>query len=94
MVNEQIQSIQQKVQELWLHAQKLTKENKQLQQELQEAITAKKALLKKIEQLEQSKAAFQIGVDTWSDADKQELASKVNGYIKEIEHWLAVLKSA
>jgi len=37
---------------------------------------------------------LQIGVDTWNDADKKELATKVNSYLKEIEHWLALLKSA
>jgi len=41
-----------------------------------------------------SPAPLQIGVDTWNDADKKELATKVNSYLKEIEHWLALLKSA
>ena len=93
-LSQQISRIQQKMQDLWLYAQKLAKENQQLKQEQHEANSAKMELAQKIEQLELSKAALQIGVDTWNDADKKELATKVNSYLKEIEHWLAVLKSA
>ncbi|PZX61430.1 hypothetical protein [Hydrotalea sandarakina] len=93
-VNEQINRLQQKIQELWLYTQKLTRENQQLKKELQVANAEKAELLTQIEALQQTKTALQIGVNTWNESDKAEFAENINKYLKEIEHWLGVLKSA
>ncbi|MGC8749821.1 hypothetical protein [Hydrotalea sp.] len=93
-VNEQINRLQQKIQELWLYTQKLTRENEQLQKEIQVANAEKEQLLAKIEALQQTKTALQIGVNTWNESDKAEFQESINKYLKEIEHWLGVLKSA
>jgi chromosome segregation ATPase len=93
-VNEPINMLQQKIQELWLYTQKLTRENQQLKKELQVANAEKAELLTQIEALQQTKTALQIGVNTWNESDKAEFAENINKYLKEIEHWLGVLKSA
>jgi FtsZ-binding cell division protein ZapB len=57
-VNEPINMLQQKIQELWLYTQKLTRENQQLKKELQVANAEKAELLTQIEAWQQTKTAL------------------------------------
>lgn len=91
--DEQIQTIEEKLQALLKRYQRLQKENGNLKAELHDA-TAKLAIaLRENEALHQRLDVRWLGLQQWSEADRQKMTSRIDNYLKEIERCLALLNA-
>lgn len=88
---QQLKSIQEKLQLLLKQHAALQKERDRLQSELAEArekITAKE---KNTEELKQQVSILKASSGTMNEADKKEWEKRINGYLKEIDRCIALL---
>lgn len=90
-LDQQINSITDKVQQLMRQQLKLKRENERLQQELEACQHAEKNHLGLVAQLEQRIAILKFAAGDLPEADKKEFEKMINSYIREIDKVIAYL---
>ena len=90
-VDQQFNSLNDKLQQLLKQYQRLQKENEKLKEEL---ILAKNKELEtehKIEEIQQQVSIMKISSGDMSEKDKKEFEKKINQYIREIDKCISFL---
>lgn len=90
-LNEQLDSLQQKIQQLLKQHLLLQKDNARLQKELEKKETLLKEQVQKIQQLQQHADAVSVGTRLLDTDEKKALSKRIDAYLKEIDHCLSLL---
>lgn len=90
-VDQQLNTVQEKLQLLLKQHNRLKRENEQLRQLLQEQKEQQKLSLQVIEQLEQQVAILKLAIGDMNNTDKAAFEKKINQYVKEIDKCIAFL---
>lgn len=90
-VDQQINTVQEKLQLLLKQHNRLKRENEQLRQLLQEQKEQQGLSLQLIEQLEQQVTILKYATTEMNEADKKEFERKINLFLKEIDKCIAFL---
>ncbi|MBI2283464.1 MAG: hypothetical protein HYU71_07140 [Bacteroidetes bacterium] len=95
MVNldQQIKSIQDKLQQLLKQQVLLQKENQQLRKELERATALNEEKQNLVVSLQQQVDAVKLGSGSLNEAEKTALSKRIDGYLKEIDQCLALLNT-
>ncbi|MCA6448931.1 MAG: hypothetical protein IM584_09130 [Chitinophagaceae bacterium] len=95
MVNldQQIKSIQDKLQQLLKQQVLLQKENLQLRKELEKATALNAEKQHLVVTLQQQVDAVKLGSGSLNEAEKAALSKRIDGYLKEIDQCLALLNT-
>lgn len=93
MDNTQLQSLEEKLQQLLRRYKRLQKENENLKEELHR--TSKELALSRndISVLQQQLDVKKLGVQNWTDHEKKTLNARIDAYLKEIDSCLHLLNS-
>ncbi|MCU7693977.1 hypothetical protein ACFSPU_00755 [Haoranjiania flava] len=93
MDNTQLQSLEEKLQQLLRRYKRLQKENENLKEELHR--TSKELALSRndISVLQQQLDVKKLGVQNWTDQEKKTLNARIDAYLKEIDSCLHLLNS-
>ncbi len=92
-VEEHINSINTKLQQLLKKYTVLKKENTTLQVELEEKRSNEKSYLDKIDSLEMQAGILKASAGKMNENDKHDFEKGINAYIKELEKCMALLKN-
>jgi chromosome segregation ATPase len=90
-LNEQLDSLQQKIQQLLKQHQLLQKDQVRLQKELEKKESLLKESEQKIHQLQQHADAVSVGTRVLNTDEKKALNKRIDAYLKEIDHCLSLL---
>jgi hypothetical protein len=90
-VDQQLNTVQEKLQLLLKQHNRLKRENEQLRQLLQEQKEQQGLSLQLIEQLEQQVTILKYATTEMNEADKKEFERKINLFLKEIDKCIAFL---
>ena len=90
-VDQQFNSINEKLQQLLKQQHRLKKENEQLKVELQEQKAERTKAQNKIDELAQQVSILKMGAGDMNEKDKKDFERKINRYIKEIDKCIAYL---
>ena len=90
-LEEQIQRINDKMQQLLRQYQLQQKENDLLKKELHQLKELETVKAKQIEELEQKVAVLKTATSNMGEGDKKELEKRLNSYIKEIDKCIEML---
>lgn len=95
MVNldQQIKSIQDKLQQLLKQQALLQKENQQLRKELEKATALNEERQNLVVSLQQQVDAVKLGSGSLNEVEKAALSKRIDGYLKEIDQCLALLNT-
>lgn len=95
MVNldQQIKSIQDKLQQLLKQQVLLQKENLQLRKELEKATALNEEKQHLVVTLQQQVDAVKLGSGSLNETEKAALSKRIDGYLKEIDQCLALLNT-
>lgn len=95
MVNldQQIKSIQDKLQQLLKQQVLLQKENLQLRKELEKVTALNEEKQHLVVTLQQQVDAVKLGSGSLNEAEKAALSKRIDGYLKEIDQCLALLNT-
>lgn len=93
LIDIQLKSIQQKLQQLLKQYQTVQKENAQLKKEAEKQKIIINSKTEQIELLQQKLDAVQVGVNNWSDDEKINLQKRIDTYLKEIDKCLSLLNA-
>ena len=90
-VDQQFNSLNDKIQLLlWQHL-RLQKENERLKQELNEAHKKESETKNRIDEFQQQISILKISSGEMNDQDKKEFEKKINQYIREVDKCIAFL---
>ncbi len=92
-IEQQMQSLQQKLQLLLKSYSGIQKENSQLKQELEKTRLHLVSAETKVAQLERQLAARSIVSPALQESEKLELQKRIDGYLKEIDKCLEILNA-
>ena len=92
-VEEHINSINTKLQQLLKKYAALRKENTTLQQEVEERRTNEKHFLERINLLEMQAGMLKASSGKMNEKDKQDFDKRINQYVKDIEKCIAMLNN-
>ena len=90
-LEDHIQRISEKMQQLLRQYQLQQKENERLKKELQQVKELESARSRQLEELEQKVAVLKTATNNMSDADKKDLEKRLNHYLKEIDRCIEML---
>ena len=90
-LEDHIQRISEKMQQLLRQYQLQQKENERLKKELQQVKELESARTRQLEELEQKVAVLKTATNNMSDADKKDLEKRLNHYLKEIDRCIEML---
>ena len=90
-LEDHIQRINDKMQQLLRQYQLQQKENERLKKELQQVKELESARARQLEELEQKVAVLKTATNNMSDADKKDLEKRLNHYLKEIDRCIEML---
>jgi len=90
-LEDHIQRINDKMQQLLRKYQLQQKENERLKKELQQVKELESARARQLEELEQKVAVLKTATNNMSDADKKDLEKRLNHYLKEIDRCIEML---
>ncbi len=90
-LEQQIQRINEKLQQLLKQYVMQQKENEKLKKELQDVKGMQAEKLRQMDELEQKVAILKTATNNMNDADKKELEKRLNTYIKEIDRCIVML---
>jgi chromosome segregation ATPase len=90
-LDQQFNSINEKLQQLVKQYNRLQKENERLKTELQEARSKDMAHQEKIDALVQQVSILKVSHSNPDDKDRKEFEKKLNLYIKEIDRCISYL---
>ena len=92
-LEQQINRIQDKLQQLLKQKNALLKENEELKNELSGVKKDATAYQSTIDELKQQASVLKMNAADMSDVDKREFEKRLNLYIKEIDRCIAMLSS-
>jgi cell division septum initiation protein DivIVA len=90
-LEQQFQTVTEKLQQLLRQQARLKKENERLQQELAECRQAENSHLQVVEQLEQRITILKFAAGDLPEAEKKEFEKIINSYIQEVDKLIAFL---
>jgi chromosome segregation ATPase len=90
-VDQQFNSINDKLQQLLKQYNRMQKENERLTEELQRAKKAETTTQEKMEELQQQISILKVASGELSEKDKKEFEKKINQYLKEIDKCISFL---
>jgi archaellum component FlaC len=90
-LEQHIQRINEKLQNLLKQYRFLQKDNEKLRKELNDIRGIHSERSKQIEELEQKVAILKTATNNMSNEDKKELEKRLNHYIKEIDRCITIL---
>jgi septal ring factor EnvC (AmiA/AmiB activator) len=90
-LEQHIQRINEKLQQLLKQYRASQKENEKLKKELADIRGLHTERNKQIEDLEQKVAILKTATNNMNEADKKDLEKKLNHYIREIDRCIAIL---
>jgi regulator of replication initiation timing len=90
-VDQQLNALQEKLQQLVKQHNRLKRENEHLRQLLQEQKAQQGLSMQLLGQLEQQLSIIKFAAGDMSDVDKKEFEKKINQYVKEIDKCIAFL---
>ncbi|HYK57377.1 MAG TPA: hypothetical protein VEV15_12990 [Flavisolibacter sp.] len=90
-LDQQFNSINEKLQQLLKQYSRLQKENEQLKEELQQVRNTETATQQKMEELQQQVSILKVASGELSEKDKKEFEKKINQYIREIDKCISFL---
>lgn len=90
-LEDHIQRISDKMQQLLRQYQLQQKENERLKKELQQVKELESARARQLEELEQKVAVLKTATNNMSDTDKKDLEKRLNHYLKEIDRCIEML---
>jgi len=93
LIEEQIKSLQTKLQLLLKQHQHVQKENLQLKKEIEKQKQDLLAREEKLGALQQQVDVLKIGAHGWSTASKKELEKRIEVYLREVDKCLALLNA-
>ncbi len=89
----QLDNIHQKLQQLIKQHQLLQKENVQLKKELEKSVATVQKKSEEIISLQQKMDAIKLNAGTLYPDDKMALQKRIDGYLKEIDHCISLIKA-
>ena len=90
-LEERLQRINEKMQQLLRQYQLQQKENDRLKKELQQVKELESSRASQIDGLEQKVAVLKTATNNMSETDKKELEKRLNSYLKEIDRVIEML---
>jgi predicted RNase H-like nuclease (RuvC/YqgF family) len=90
-LEEHLQRINEKMQQLLKLYQLQQKENERLKKELEQVKSLEADKGRQIDDLEQKVAVLKTATNNMSEADKKELEKRINQYLKEIDRCIEML---
>lgn len=90
-VDQQFNSINDKIQLLLKQHHRLQKENERLRHELDEARKKESQTKNRIDEFQQQISIMKISTGEMNDKDKKEFEKKINQYIREVDKCIAFL---
>lgn len=90
-VDQQFNSINDKIQLLLKQHHRLQKENERLRHELDEARKKESETKNRIDEFQQQISIMKISTGEMNDKDKKEFEKKINQYIREVDKCIAFL---
>jgi chromosome segregation ATPase len=90
-VDQQFNSLNEKLQQLLKQYHRLQKENEKLKEELALAKSRELATEHRIEEIQQQVSIMKISSGEMNDKDKKEFEKKINQYIREIDKCISFL---
>ncbi|HTL08815.1 MAG TPA: hypothetical protein VL307_11175 [Chitinophagaceae bacterium] len=90
-LEQHIQRITEKLQQLLKQYRYVQKENEKLKKELNDIRALHTERSRQIEDLEQKVAILKTATNNMSEQDKKDLEKKINQYIREIDRCIAIL---
>jgi chromosome segregation ATPase len=90
-LDQHIQRINEKLQQLLKQHQSLQKENEKLKKELFDIKSLQAERSKQMDELEQKVTILKTATNNMNDADKRDLEKRLNHYIKEIDRCIGML---
>jgi regulator of replication initiation timing len=90
-IDQQFNTLAEKLQQLLKHMGHLRKENEQLQAELQQARQSEAAALARVEELKEQAAILKFAAGDMNEQDKKEFEHTINRYIRQIDKTIAYL---
>jgi chromosome segregation ATPase len=90
-LDQQFNSINDKLQQLLKQYSRLQKENEQLKEELQQVRNTETATQQKMEELQQQVSILKVASGELNEKDKKEFEKKINQYIREIDKCISFL---
>ena len=90
-LDNQFNTINEKLQQLLKQQGRLKKENEKLRAELEDCRTKESAYLQKVEELNQQIHIVKLAAGEMPEKDKKDFERKINQYIREIDKCIAFL---
>ena len=90
-VDQQFNSINDKLQQLLKQYSRLHKENERLKEELQQSRTKESEIQSKVDELQQQIGILKLASGDMSERDKKEFEKKINQYLREIDKCISFL---
>lgn len=90
-VDQQFNSINEKLQQLLKQQNRLQKENERLKEELHVSKTNEKTILQQMDEMQQQISILKVASGELNEKDKREFEKKINQYIREIDKCISFL---
>jgi len=90
-IDQQFNTIHDKLQLLLKAYSRVQKENEKLKDELQKARDNEQLMKHRLDEMQQQVSIMKLGTSDMSDRDKKEFEKKINRYIKEIDKCISYL---
>jgi chromosome segregation ATPase len=90
-IDQQFNSLNDKLQQLLKQHHRIQKENERLRQELEESKSREQQKLQRLDELEQQVSILKITSGEMNEKDKREFEKKINQYIREVDKCISFL---
>jgi chromosome segregation ATPase len=90
-IDQQFNTIHDKLQQLLKAYGRVQKENERLKDELQKARDNEQIMNHRFDEIQQQVSVMKLGTSDMSERDKKEFEKKINRYIKEIDKCITYL---
>ena len=90
-VDQQFNTLNDKLQQLLKQYGRLQKENEKLKEELQAARTRELTMVHKVDELQQQVSIMKISSGEMDEKEKKEFERKINHYIREVDKCISFL---
>lgn len=90
-IDQQFNTIHDKLQQLLKAHSRVQKENERLKDELQKARDNEQLMNQRLDEMQQQVSVMKLGTGDMNERDKKEFEKKINRYIKEIDKCISYL---
>jgi archaellum component FlaC len=90
-VDQQFNTINEKLQQLLRQYNRLQKENERLREELNQANEKERQVHSRVDELQQQISILKLSSGDMNEKDKKEFEKKINQYLKEIDKCISFL---